>query len=166
EDEQPRAAALRPIEAERRRAEPAAERGHVEIAPGDAILARRRQGEEDATVGAVDMDRNQALLRGRAGEHLRGRPKRRRIGGARGRGERGCCERAGGEQDGNARLHANPPCGFAATLSWQSRRATANGAANARSPPGGRGRLGEGHPLPNIVPGGRRRPGPPWMEKG
>ena len=59
------------IQADGRRAQAGLQRHHIEIASQDALGVRRRQGDQDAALGVVDLHRQQAVLPGRG--DVRGR---------------------------------------------------------------------------------------------
>ena len=67
-----------PVEPNRRGTEAGAQRGDIDIATGDALAVRGRQGQQDAALGGIDIDRDQALLAGEAGDGI-GRRRRGRL---------------------------------------------------------------------------------------
>ena len=95
EDENLRAARKAAIEPDRGRAEPCLKRAEIKEAPGNAVAVRRRQGEQDAALAAIDMDGQQPVLRARAREHLGGRID----------GESGNRRGGGEQQESEAKLH-------------------------------------------------------------
>jgi hypothetical protein len=95
EDDDLAVAGEAPVEADRRRAQPGFERGDIDEPPGDPLRVGRGQRQQDAPLPPVHVDGQQALLRDRALEHLRGR-----IDGESGGG--------GGEQEaGEEKLHGH-----------------------------------------------------------
>ena len=58
------------IQADGRRPQAGFQRGHIKIATGDPLCVRRRQGQQDPALGPIQIDRDQALLPGQAGNSL------------------------------------------------------------------------------------------------
>ena len=118
EDEQPRAGVQRIVQARSARSQPGLQRGSVDEPPGDPFRVRRRQGREDASALAVDIDREQPRLRDRPFKRLR----RRRFGrkGRKGYGSKQERSETNGHQSPSGLIPADHregrrPCNLART---------------------------------------------------